>query len=69
MSAAQSTSDPGHQRRISRLDDLGKFQASLEAVRVDRSSRSGSMVEPDQQEPAADVVQEAAEGEEEEELK
>ena len=33
--------DPGYSRRISRLDDVGKFQASLDAVKVN-NPRSGS---------------------------
>jgi len=53
-----------HQRRISRLDDVSKFSASLDAVKV-TSSRTGSVIsQPPASEPEA--VKEAEEDEERE---
>ena len=37
---------PSYNRRISRLDDLGKFQASLDAVKVTNPRASFSDVDP-----------------------
>ena len=40
---ASNSVSSNHNRRISRLDDVAKFEASLESVKV--VSRSGSLIE------------------------
>ena len=48
-----SAVDGSHNRRISRLDDLGKFQASLDAVKVTNPRASFSEADPTGSAPIA----------------